>query len=102
MPGTGLAGVTAAVLAGGLGTRVRSVVADRPRVLAPVAGRPFLAHLLDQLAYAGIRETTLLVGHAADQVQNAFGDTFDGMRLSYSVENEPLGTGGAIRLALPL
>lgn len=96
-----LNGVSAAILAGGLGTRLRSVVADRPKVLAPVAGRPYLAHLLDQLADAGIRETTLLVGFAADQVQNAFGDTFAGMRLSYSVESKPLGTGGAVRLALP-
>ena len=96
-----LEGVSATILAGGLGTRLRSVVSDRPKVLAPVAGKPCLAHLLDQLARAGIRETTLLLGHAADQVQAAFGTEFDGMKLAYSVEAEPLGTGGALRLALP-
>jgi NDP-sugar pyrophosphorylase family protein len=101
MPASELAGVTAAVLAGGLGTRLRSVVADRPKVLAPVAGQPFLAHLLDQLGRVGVRETGLLVGYGAGQVREAFGDTHSGMRLEYSTETEPLGTGGAVRLALP-
>ena len=96
-----LAGVTAAVLAGGLGTRLRAVVADRPKVLAPVAGRPFLAHLLDQLAEAGVRETVLLVGHMAELVREEFGDWYREMRLAYSHESDPLGTGGAVRLALP-
>ncbi|HJZ57498.1 MAG TPA: nucleotidyltransferase family protein [Gemmataceae bacterium] len=93
--------VSAAVLAGGLGTRLRPVVADRPKVLAPVAGRPFLAHLLDQLARAGVRESALLVGYGADQVQAAFGERHAGMRLTYSIEPGPLGTAGALRLALP-
>ncbi len=93
--------IIAAVLAGGLGTRLRSVVADRPKVLAPVAGRPFLAHLLEQLASAGVPETVLLVGYGAEQVRAAFGEQFDGMKLRYSVEPEPRGTGGALRQALP-
>ena len=97
-----LAGLSAAILAGGLGTRLRSVVADRPKVLAPVAGKPYLAHLLEQLARAGIRETTLLVGFAAEQVRSAFGSAHAGLSLNYSVEPEPLGTAGALRLALPL
>jgi NDP-sugar pyrophosphorylase family protein len=94
--------VSAAILAGGLGTRLRSVVADRPKVLAPVGGKPYLSYLLDQLARAGVRETVLLVGYAADQVRVTFGDKFAGMRLAYSQEREPLGTAGAVRLALPL
>jgi NDP-sugar pyrophosphorylase family protein len=94
-------GVTAAILAGGLGTRLRSVVAERPKVLAPVAGRPFLAHLLEQLARAGVRETVLLVGYGADQVRAAFGNSHAGVRLTYSAEPEPLGTAGAVRFALP-
>lgn len=97
-----LEGVSAAILAGGLGSRLRAVVADRPKVLAPVADKPFLAYLLDQLAQAGVRETVLLVGHAAEQVQAAFGNEYGGMQLAYSAEPEPLGTGGALRLALPL
>jgi D-glycero-alpha-D-manno-heptose 1-phosphate guanylyltransferase len=94
-------GVSAAILAGGLGTRLRSVVVDRPKVLAEVAGRPFLAHLLDQLAAAGIRKTVLLTGYAADQVHATFGDRYAEITLKYSVESRPLGTGGALRLALP-
>lgn len=97
-----LGGVTAAVLAGGLGTRLRSVVADRPKVLAPVAGRPYLAHLLDQLAAAGADDVVLLTGYGADQVRAAFGDAYRGMALRYSVEPEPLGTGGAVRHAADL
>jgi NDP-sugar pyrophosphorylase family protein len=97
-----LADVSAAVLAGGLGTRLRSVVADRPKVLAPVAGRPFLAHLLGQLARAGVRDAVLLVGYGADQVKAAFGGEYGGVRLTYSAEPAPLGTGGAVRHALPL
>src|SRR5207249_4136291 len=93
-------GITAAILAGGLGTRLRSVVADRPKVLATVAGRPFLSHLLEQLEASGIRETILLVGFGAGQVRSAFGTRFGDMALSYSVEPEPLGTGGALRNAL--
>src|SRR5688500_272690 len=95
-------GISAAVLAGGLGTRLRSVVADRPKVLAPVAGLPFLFYLLDQLGRAGVREAVLLVGFGADQVRTKFGERFGQMRLSYSQESEPLGTGGAVRLALPM
>jgi NDP-sugar pyrophosphorylase family protein len=94
-------GVAAAVLAGGLGTRLRAAVPDRPKVLAEVNGRPFLAHLLDRLAAAGARDATLLVGYAADRVRAAFGDRHGPLRLAYSREPEPLGTGGAVRLGLP-
>jgi NDP-sugar pyrophosphorylase family protein len=95
-------GLSAAILSGGLGTRLRPVVADRPKVLAEVAGKPFLAYLLDRLIAADIAEVTLLVGFAADQVRAAFGDSYRGVPLRYSREPEPLGTGGALRLALPL
>jgi NDP-sugar pyrophosphorylase family protein len=91
----------AAILAGGLGTRLRSVVADRPKVLAPVAGRPFLFHLLDQLLSAAIEDVVLLIGHLGEQVREALGDSYQGMRLRYSSEPAPLGTGGALRHALP-
>src|SRR4051794_31615921 len=97
-----LRNVSAAILAGGLGTRLRSVVADRPKVLAPVGGKPYLTYLLDQLARAGVREAVLLVGYGADQVRGVFGHECAGIRLAYSAEPEPLGTAGAVRLALPL
>jgi len=91
--------VTAAILAGGLGTRLRSVVADRPKVLAGIRGRPFLAFLLDQLADAGLRNAVLCTGYMGHEVRAAFGDSHRGVRLAYSQEPAPLGTGGAIRLA---
>lgn len=97
----GLAGMTAAVLAGGLGTRLLSAVADRPKVLAEVHGRPFLACLLDQLVDAGLRRIVLLTGHRAEMVERAFGSNYRGAELVYSPEPTPLGTGGAVRLALP-
>ena len=95
-----LSGVTAAVLAGGLGTRLRPAVADRPKVLAPVAGRPFLAYLLDFLAAAGLRRAVLLTGFQGAQVRAELGDRHAGMALAYSEEPSPLGTGGAVRAAL--
>ena len=70
-------------------------------MLAPVAGRPFLTHLLDRLARASVREVVLLTGHAAEQVRAVLGDRHGGMRLTYSVEPAPLGTAGAVRHALP-
>jgi NDP-sugar pyrophosphorylase family protein len=97
----GLEKVTAAILAGGLGTRLRPAVADRPKVLAEVHRRPYLTYLLDQLAAAGIRETVLLTGHRADQVRRTLGERYGDMRLVHSPEPTPLGTGGALRHALP-
>ena len=92
----------AIVLVGGLGTRLRKVVSDVPKPLAPVAGRPFLAWVLDHLADAGIRRTILATGYMADKVEQAIGRDWGGMEIRYSVEDEPLGTGGAIRNALAL
>jgi len=92
---------TAAVLAGGLGTRLRPAVGDRPKVLAPVAGRPFVAHLLDRLDAAGVRRVVLLTGHRAGEVRARLGTRHGGMGLAYSEEPAPLGTGGALRLAWP-
>jgi D-glycero-alpha-D-manno-heptose 1-phosphate guanylyltransferase len=87
------------ILAGGLGTRLRSVVSDRPKVLAEVAGRPFITYLLDRLGQAGFRAVTLLTGYKGEMVEEALGFTYQGLQLGYSVEETPLGTGGAIRAA---
>jgi NDP-sugar pyrophosphorylase family protein len=96
-----LAEVTAAVLAGGLGTRLRSIIAHRPKVLAEVRGGPFLACLLDQIVAARLKSAVLCTGYLGDQVQALFGDTHRGLHLLYSQEMSPLGTAGALRLALP-
>jgi len=94
--------ITAVVLAGGRGTRLRSVVADRPKVLAEVKGRPFLAYLLDQIVDAGIRSMVMCTGFKGEYVQAAFDARYREARLSYSQEPAPLGTAGALRYALPL
>jgi len=99
---SGIAGATAAVLAGGLGTRLRPIVGDRPKVLAEVRGRPFLSYLLDQIAAAGVGSIVLCTGHMGEQVRSAFGDAYGGLRLTYSQESSPLGTGGALGKALHL
>jgi NDP-sugar pyrophosphorylase family protein len=91
--------VPAIILAGGLGTRLRDVLPNVPKVLAPVRGRPFLAYLLDHLAIAGFRWVTLATGHQAGAVERTFGSTYKGLQLRYSREDRPLGTGGALRLA---
>jgi len=97
-----LAMKSAMILAGGLGTRLRSVVGDRPKVLAPVAGRRFLAYLLHQLADAGFEDCVLCTGYKGDQVARAFGERFRGVHLRYSQEESPLGTAGALRHAASL
>lgn len=94
--------LSAAILAGGLGTRLQEVVSGRPKVLAEVRGRPFLSYLLDQLAAAGIRDVVLCTGYRGEQVQDRFGLAYGSLRIAYSEEQVPLGTAGALRLALPL
>jgi len=89
------------IFAGGLGTRLRAAVSDRPKVLAEVLGRPFLSYLLDQVAAAGVRRVVLSTGYLGEQVEAAFGGGFGGMEVVCSKEDEPLGTGGALRYALP-
>jgi NDP-sugar pyrophosphorylase family protein len=92
--------ITAMVLVGGLGTRLRSVVSDRPKVLAEVCGKPFLAHLLDQITSAGIKKVILCSGYMSEKVKDAFGNNYGQIDICYSVEDSPLGTGGAVRLAV--
>src|SRR5262245_41005832 len=94
-----LANIEAIILAGGLGTRLRSAVADRPKVLAEVAGRPFLAYLLDLLEGAGVRRAVLSVGYMEESVRRTIGARFGSMEVVYSREHEPMGTGGGARLA---
>lgn len=94
----------AIVLAGGLGTRLRSALPDLPKVLAPVAGRPWLVWLLEALAAAGFARVCLATGYLGDQVRAAIGARMQagdhGMDIVYSHEDSPLGTGGAVCQAL--
>jgi len=92
----------AIVLAGGFGRRLQSVVTDLPKPMAPVGGRPFLEILLRLLAQKVFRRVVLSLGYRAEQISGYFGKQYAGMELAYAIEHEPLGTGGAIRLALSL
>lgn len=87
---------SAIVLAGGLGTRLRSAVPDLPKPMAPVAGRPFLAHLMDHWIGQGIRHFVLSVGYRHEAISGHFGDRYRGAVLDYAVETTPLGTGGGL------
>ncbi len=94
--------ITPIILAGGLGTRLRPIVSDRPKVLAPVNGRPFIAFLFDQLVSAGFTEVVLCTGHIGVMIQESLGKSYEGLEIRYSQEVKPLGTGGALRLAVQL
>lgn len=96
----GYADITAVILAGGKGTRLQSAVADRPKVLAKVYGRPFISYLLDQLIEAGLTSVVLSTGYMNEMVAEELGDSYKGLKLTYSVEDTPLGTGGGLRRAL--
>jgi mannose-1-phosphate guanylyltransferase len=90
------------VLAGGFGTRLQGRFGDLPKPLAPLGGRPFLERQLEWLRGHGLQDVVLCVGHGADRVRDALGDGAAlGVRLRYSRETEPMGTGGALKLAEP-
>jgi D-glycero-alpha-D-manno-heptose 1-phosphate guanylyltransferase len=92
--------IEAIILAGGEGRRLRTVVQDLPKPMADIAGRPFLWWLLTRLNQQGVGRVVLSVGYKAEVIQDYFGLAFNGTEIAYSIETEPLGTGGAIRLAL--
>jgi mannose-1-phosphate guanylyltransferase len=93
----------AVILAGGEGTRLRPLTLSIPKPVAPVVDRPFLAHQLDLLKGAGVSEVVFSVAYHPEQVEAVFGDGRDlGIRIRYTVESTPLGTGGAVKNAEPL
>jgi D-glycero-alpha-D-manno-heptose 1-phosphate guanylyltransferase len=95
--------VRAFVLCGGAGTRLRPVLADRPKSMALISGTPFLQLLLDRLRSQGVGDVILGTGYMAEKIESSFGcgNKF-ALRIQYSREDEPLGTGGALKLAEPL
>ena len=90
----------AIILAGGFGTRLRSVVSDVPKPMAPVAGRPFLTYLLDRLQKQGYTHVVLATGYLHEKVEEFFGHEYRGISIDYARELSPLGTGGAMVNAL--
>jgi len=91
---------TAIILSGGLGTRLRSVVPELPKPLAPIANRPFLEYLLDYWIEQGVDHFILSVGYRHEMLINHFGSSYRGIELSFVIEETPLGTGGGLLLAL--
>src|SRR3954447_10521636 len=89
--------LTAVVLVGGEGTRLRPLTERTPKPMLPLLDRPLLAHTFDHLARHGVGRVVLSCGYLPTQIEEHFGDRYDGLQLEYRVEPEPLGTGGAIR-----
>jgi NDP-sugar pyrophosphorylase family protein len=97
---TGGRGMVAIILAGGKGTRLRPLTLARPKPVVPLANRPFLSYQLEALRAAGIRRVVLSLSYRPEIVQAAIrGFCPRGIALEYTVEDEPLGTGGAVRFA---
>jgi D-glycero-alpha-D-manno-heptose 1-phosphate guanylyltransferase len=92
--------VEAIVLAGGLGTRLQTVVSEVPKSMALINQRPFLEYLFDYLILQGVTKVVLSVGYKHEMISGHFGDRYKSLAILYSIEAEPLGTGGGIRLAL--
>ena len=90
----------AIILAGGLGTRLREVIPDLPKCMAPVAGRPFLFYVINYLRSQGIEKFIFSVGYKHETIENYLNEQFSTLDFNCIIEKEPLGTGGAIQLAL--
>jgi len=98
-----LADIPVALLAGGLATRLRPLTEKIPKSLVPVAGRPILSHQLEMLHAQGVRRCVLCIGHLGEMIQQEFGSESCGIKLEYSLDGAKLlGTGGALKRALPL
>jgi D-glycero-alpha-D-manno-heptose 1-phosphate guanylyltransferase len=93
---------TAIVLAGGLGTRLASVSNGTPKVLMPINGKPFIEYVFDNLIAAGISRAVVTASYKWELLHSTYGDKYKTLELLWSIEFEPLGTGGAIKQAFDL
>lgn len=92
----------AIILAGGLGTRLRSVVSDLPKCMAPVNGKPFLYFVIEHLKNQGVDKFIFSLGYKHEMIETWLKEQYSILNMQYSIEEEPLGTGGAIKLACGL
>ena len=90
----------AIILAGGLGTRLRSEVSEIPKSMALIGSRPFLEYQIDQLISNSISRCILSVGYMSESIRKHFGDQYKDCKIDYAFEETPLGTGGAIKNAM--
>ena len=91
--------ITAVILSGGLGTRLRSAVPNVPKPMAQIRARPFLEHQMDYWIGQGVSRFILSVGYQSQVIMDHFGASYRGISVEYAVEEEPLGTGGGLLLA---
>lgn len=91
---------TAIILAGGLGTRLRSVVSELPKCMAPVNGKPFISYVIEAFSKQGITNFIFALGYKSEAIIEHIDEQYFMFNNQYSIEEEPLGTGGAIKLAL--
>lgn len=89
----------AIILAGGRGTRLGEITKNKPKPMIDVNGKPFLEYVLDHLKGEGLAKAILAVGYKYEIIKDYFGNNFKGIKLIYSIEEKPLGTGGALKLA---
>ena len=92
----------AIILAGGLGKRLRTVISNKPKVMAPIGEYPFIQYLLDYPDSLGISKVVLSVGFLYESIYNYLGNNYGNINIKYSVEEKPLGTGGAIKRSIGL
>ena len=102
MSNNGFSKMDVVILAGGLGLRLRPVISDVPKILAEIAGRPFITYIFDMLLGFGLKRVILCTGYLGEKVIETLGYSYKGLELIYSTEHSPLGTGGAIRNAIHL
>lgn len=90
----------AVILAGGLGTRLRSVIKDMPKPMVEICEKPFLSYVLNFLNKQGIKRVVLSVGYKWEIIKNSFGIQYKNLKLEYAIEDKPLGTGGGLKNTL--
>ncbi len=88
------------ILAGGFGTRLKEEIIDIPKAMAPINGKPFLEYLLNYIQKSGFQKVIISTGYLSKSIENYFKDKYRSIEIEYSIEEEPLGTGGAVKLAL--
>lgn len=90
----------AIILAGGFGTRIKKIINNLPKAMAPISGRPFLEYILENLSEKGFKRVILSLGYKHEIISKHFGKQYKNIQIYYEIEESPLGTGGAIRAAL--
>ena len=91
---------TAIILAGGLGTRLKTIISDLPKPMAPIMNVPFLTYQLNYLKHFGIKKVIFSVGYLSEKIIAHYNQSFENISIEYSIEKNPLGTGGGIRMAM--